>query len=126
MLQMPLQHADLIIRRVTSLAQSGFCSVIRYATLTMKSSESRLPPSQRRLLERLVALAASVVGSRVPLAAVTLETLGLLLEVLGEVPPETARLLRAPLEQKLTCHCSLLRMGVGLPHKSPSRPHCSA
>ena len=40
---------------------------------------------QRRLLERLVALAASVIGSQVPLAAVTLETLGLLLEVLGEV-----------------------------------------
>ena len=60
-----------------------------------------------------MALAASVVGSQVPLAAVTLETLGLLLEVLGEVPSETAQLLQAPLVQKLTCHSSLLRMGVG-------------
>ncbi len=61
-----------------------------------------------------MALAASVVGSQVPLAAVTLETLGLLLEVLGEVPSETAQLLQAPLVQKLTCHSSLLRVGVGL------------
>ena len=76
------------------------------------SSESLLLPLQRRLLERLVALAASVVGSQVPLAAVTLETLGLLLEVLGEVPSETAQLLQGPLMQKLACHSSLLRMGV--------------
>ena len=68
---------------------------------------------QRRLLERLVALAASVIGSQVPLAAVTLETLGLLLEILGEVPPETAQLLRVPLTQKLTCQHSLLRVQVG-------------
>lgn len=67
---------------------------------------------QRRLLERLVALAASVIGSQVPLAAVTLETLGLLLEILGEVSPETAQLLQAPLMQKLTCQHSLLRMQV--------------
>ncbi len=67
---------------------------------------------QRRLLERLVAVAASVIGSQVPLAAVTLETLGLLLEILGEVPPETAQLLRVPLTQKLTCQHSLLRMQV--------------
>ena len=60
-----------------------------------------------------MALAASVVGSQVPLAAVTLETLGLLLEVLGEVPSETAQLLQAPLMQKLTCQSSLLRKGVG-------------
>ena len=71
-----------------------------------------LPAMQRRLLERLVALAASVIGSQVPLAAVTLETLGLLLEILGEVPPETAQLLQVPLTQKLTCQHSLLRMQV--------------
>ena len=69
---------------------------------------------QRRLLERLVALAASVIGSQVPLAAVTLETLGLLLEVLGEVSPETAQLLESPLLQKLTCQHSLLRMQVNI------------
>ena len=63
-----------------------------------------------------MALAASVVGSQVPLAAVTLETLGLLLEVLGEVPSETAQLLQAPLMQKLTCQSSLLRKGVGQCH----------
>ena len=34
-----------------------------------------------------MALTASVIGSQVPLAAVTLETLGLLLEVIGEVLP---------------------------------------
>jgi len=67
---------------------------------------------QRRLLERLVALAASVIGSQVPLAAVTLETLGLLLEVLGEVPADVAQLLQAPLMQKLTCQHSLLRVQV--------------
>ena len=73
-----------------------------------------------------MALAASVVGSQVPLAAVTLETLGLLLEVLGEVPPETAQLLQAPLEQKLTCRSSLLRMGVDSPPMSRSRTQCSS
>ena len=70
-----------------------------------------------------MALAASVVGSQVPLAAVTLETMGLLLEVLGEVPSETAQLLQAPLVQKLTCHSSLLRMGVGSPSLQNAMPN---
>ena len=72
---------------------------------------------QRRLLERLVTLAASVIGPQVPLAAVTLETLGLLLDILGEVPPETAQLLQAPLMQKLTGQHSLLRLQAS--HSSP-------
>lgn len=53
-----------------------------------------------------------MIGSQVPLAAVTLETLGLLLEVLGEVPADVAQLLQAPLMQKLTCQHSLLRAQV--------------
>ena len=72
-----------------------------------------------------MALAASVVGSQVPLAAVTLETLGLLLEVLGEVPSETAQLLQAPLMQKLTCQSSLLRKGVGSAPVLHFRMQCS-
>ena len=43
---------------------------------------------QRRLLERLAALAASVLGGHVPVAVVALDAVGRLLEVLGEVPPE--------------------------------------
>ena len=53
-----------------------------------------------------------MIGSQVPLAAVTLETLGLLLEVLGEVPADVAQLLQAPLMQKLTCQHSLLHVQV--------------
>ena len=47
---------------------------------------------QRRLLERLAALAASVLGGHVPVAVVALDAVGRLLEVLGEVPAEV----RAP------------------------------
>ena len=43
---------------------------------------------QRRLLERLAALAASVLGGHVPVAVVALDAVGRLLEVLGEVPAE--------------------------------------
>ena len=42
---------------------------------------STLTRPQRRLLERLTALAASVLGGCVPVGVVTLEALGLLLEV---------------------------------------------
>ena len=43
---------------------------------------------QRRLLERLAALALSVLGGHVPVAVVALDAVGRLLEVLGEVPAE--------------------------------------
>lgn len=67
---------------------------------------------QRLLLERLTALAASVLGDCTPVAVVTLEALGLLLEVLGEVAPEVTALLQDPLTWKLTGSCSLLRAQV--------------
>lgn len=47
---------------------------------------------QRRLLERLAALAASVLGGHVPVAVVALDAVGRLLEVLGEVPAEVRAL----------------------------------
>ena len=68
--------------------------------------------AQRLLLERLTAMAASVLGDQVPVAVVTLETIGLLLEVLGEVAPETTTLLQDPLTWKLTSSHSLLRVQV--------------
>lgn len=83
-------------------------------TETRKASE-RLCLSgcaQRALLEALTALAASVLGGQVPVAAVTLETIGLLLEALGEIAPETTALLQEPLAQKLTGSHFLLRAQV--------------
>ena len=65
--------------------------------------------TQRRLLERLAALCASVLGGCVPVGAATLEALGLLLEVLGEVSAEAVALLGPPLAAKLTCGHGLLR-----------------
>ena len=44
-----------------------------------------------------------------PVGAATLEALGLLLEVLGEVSAEAVALLREPLAQKLACGHGLLR-----------------
>lgn len=49
------------------------------------------------------------------MAVVTLEALGLLLEVLGEVAPEVTDLLQDPLTWKLTGSCSLLRAQVRVP-----------
>ncbi len=46
------------------------------------------------------------------MAVVTLEIIGLLLEVLGEVSPETTALLQDPLTWKLTSSHSLLRAQV--------------
>lgn len=54
-------------------------------------------------------MAASVLGSQVAVSMVTLEAIGLLLEVLGEVPSDMVALLQDPLTAKLTCPHSLLR-----------------
>lgn len=55
---------------------------------------------QRRLLERLAALAASVLGGHVPVAVVALDAVGRLLEVLGEVPA-VVRFQAAPLPNRV-------------------------
>ncbi|KAK9820084.1 hypothetical protein WJX72_005985 [[Myrmecia] bisecta] len=64
---------------------------------------------QRLMLERLTALVASVLGSHVPLAVVTLEAMGLLLEVLGEVQLEMLSQLEEPVGWKLAADHSCLR-----------------
>lgn len=79
---------------------------------SVSSALTYLCTVQRLLLERLTAMAASVLGDQVPVAVVTLETIGLLLEVLGEVAPETTALLQDPLTWKLTSSHSLLRAQV--------------
>ncbi|CAL8466413.1 g5949 [Coccomyxa elongata] len=85
-------------------AQAAVLYVLRVGVI-----EQMGETGQRLLLERLTALAASVLGDCTPVAAVTLEALGLLLEVLGEVAPEVTALLQDPLTWKLTGGCSLLR-----------------
>ncbi|KAK9838575.1 hypothetical protein WJX81_008486 [Elliptochloris bilobata] len=64
---------------------------------------------QRRLLERLAALAASVLGGHVPVAVVALDAVGRLLEGLGEVPAEVVAGLEAPIVWKLLAPHSALR-----------------
>ncbi len=68
---------------------------------------------QRTLLERLTALLASVLGSHVPLAMVTLEAMGLLLEILGEVSPSMLKQLEDPVMWKLTSDHACVRAQVG-------------
>jgi hypothetical protein len=58
---------------------------------------------------RLIALLVGALGEHVPVAVVALEAMGLLLEVLGEVPPETVAALHDPLLAKLTGPCYALR-----------------
>jgi len=83
--------------------------------------------AQRALLEALTALAASVLGSQVPVAVVTLETIGLLLEALGEVAPETTALLQEPLAQKLTgAHSFLRAQARGPPFSALKADVCGA
>ena len=67
---------------------------------------------QRALLERLTTMLASVLGSHVPLAIVTLEAMGLLLEILGEVSPAMLKQLEEPVLWKLTCDHACVRAQV--------------
>ncbi|KAK9865210.1 hypothetical protein WJX84_003181 [Apatococcus fuscideae] len=64
---------------------------------------------QRTLLERLTTMLASVLGSHVPLAIVTLEAMGLLLEILGEVSPAMLKQLQEPVLWKLTTDHACVR-----------------
>lgn len=67
---------------------------------------------QRKMLDRLMAMIASVLGARTPLAVVALEAMSLLLEVLGEIPQKQVDLLSAPVITKLTSDSSCLRLQV--------------
>eukprot|EP00884_Botryococcus_braunii_P001693 jgi/Botrbrau1/11524/Bobra.0393s0003.2 len=64
---------------------------------------------QRRFLEQLATLAATPLGSHVPLGIATLEAIGLLLEVVGEISPELANELKEPVLRKLVAKYSVLR-----------------
>lgn len=67
---------------------------------------------QRHFLEQLAALSATPLGSKVPLGIVTLEAMGLLLEILGEVSPELALEVEKPLLTKVVAKQSVLRSEV--------------
>ena len=69
------------------------------------------------MLERLNALVASVLGSKTPLAVAALQAMGLLLEVLGEIPESQVDLLSGPVTAKLTGDSTCLRLQV-LPLRS--------
>ena len=59
-----------------------------------------------------MALLVSVLGGHVPLAVASLGAMGLLLEVLGEIPPDTVALLEGPVQAKLLAPSSCLRRQV--------------
>lgn len=65
------------------------------------------------MLDRLTALLASVLGAQPPLAVATLEAMGLLLEVLGEIPEKQVQSLAQAVSAKLISDCTCLRMQVG-------------
>lgn len=67
------------------------------------------------MLDRLSALLASVLGGKVPLAVATLEAMGLLLEVLGEIPSHAVDGYLGPVLDKLTGKSTCLRHQVPPP-----------
>lgn len=64
------------------------------------------------MLDRLIALVASVLGARIPLAVAALEAMSLLLEVLGEIPEKQVDLLLGAVGAKLTSDSTCLRLQV--------------
>ena len=64
------------------------------------------------MLDRLIALVASVLGARIPLAVAALEAMSLLLEVLGEITEKQVNLLVGVTATKLTSDSTCLRLQV--------------
>lgn len=80
--------------------------------LALNSSLGAGGPLQRTLLERLAALLASVLGNHTPLAVATMEAMGLLLEVLGEINADEVAVIGQPVLAKLLAGSSCLRRQV--------------
>lgn len=62
------------------------------------------------MLDRLIALTASVLGSKTPLAVAALDAISLLLEVLGEIPNKQVTVLLELISTKLVSDTTCLRL----------------
>jgi len=70
---------------------------------------------QRALLERLTGLISTPVGDAVPAGVVALESMRLIVEVVGEVSSDEVHQMRQPCITKLTAHPQPLQAQVPSP-----------
>lgn len=69
---------------------------------------------QRAVLERLTGLMMTPVGEAVPAAIVAIETMRLIIELLGEVSSEEVEHMKQPCLTKLTSHTRPIRAQVNI------------